>query len=686
MKKLAIIGSGPSAIGFISGILQAINDSKIINDDDEYEDLRDNLEPVPKLFASDRRLFCTDDEFSPDTLLSEKISSRSDVSKEPRDEVKSLSSPCVVLEQALEVHIFDKSSVLGAGLPYDYSIADPEHSLNVQAVSGAIPSDDFLKWIKKNKDEIEKIFKEIFIKRKEEKFMQRVKSILGGDFDDQKVVEYKTQFADLDGNITGHYDKIWMSFQNRLLFAVDGGKIEDGKRFYPRTLYGYYSVGIFDEKIKELEKVAKVVLHSSSEVLSITKQSEILSLTFEEKGERKEEEFSNYFVATGMREYIKKSDLGDGYIDDIWEKSDGENIVKKAITRLIDAGQKEIKIAIQGAGLSTIDMLKTIFHDGILEEKNGVLTFTPDAGGDVKISVDILSRSGLLPQVRGKFDETENQNRCYKTHIDGMNRAISGKISEKPNIRLYEVVGIFIRALIDIYEDPLVPNAEGQNYDASKKAAIEFLDFIEKNKAEKNINELMIKKFMEMRNQDEFLELESSLDRACLRLEPTEVPYQNLLLNLSSKYKEKLTDDDEKFLKSCGRIMQVYLTPMPPQSARDLLAMHRSGVLHSVYLGGDSSPKLCDDGKIKFIDKGGEEKKYDLALNCTGERLNVEESQSPLYQSIRAAKADNVDVKSGIKEGEDFPKIFIQKTVGGIASATRVSKAAAKIFAEGFIK
>ncbi|MBU6338473.1 MAG: dihydropteroate synthase [Rickettsiales bacterium] len=59
------------------------------------------LEPVPKLFTSDRRLFCADDkkQFSSDMQLSEENFPKSDASKEPRDEAKSSLLPCVVWEQ-----------------------------------------------------------------------------------------------------------------------------------------------------------------------------------------------------------------------------------------------------------------------------------------------------------------------------------------------------------------------------------------------------------------------------------------------------------------------------------------------------------------------------------------------------------------------------------------------------------
>lgn len=79
--------------------------------------------------------------------------------------------------QLSQLHIFERSELLGAGLPYDENIADPEHLLNTLTLSSAFPKrgKDFFTWMSEdpaNQAEVKKHFGLLHQRRLEKNYLK----------------------------------------------------------------------------------------------------------------------------------------------------------------------------------------------------------------------------------------------------------------------------------------------------------------------------------------------------------------------------------------------------------------------------------------------------------------------------------------------------------------------------------
>ena len=85
--------------------------------------------------------------------------------------------------------------------------------------------------------------------------------------------------------------------------------------------------------------------------------------------------------------------------------------------------------------------------------------------------------------------------------------------------------------------------------------------------------------------------------------------------------------------------------PMPPESAKEMIALHEAGVLNSIAIGYDVRREESEAAI------GWGDKQYDMAINCTGTRLNFETTKESLYRTI----CDQHEVRDGrisLSEGE----------------------------------
>jgi hypothetical protein len=429
MPKIALVGTGPAGLGFLKGFLEG----GIENSKGEFE----------QKFA---------------TLAEEEAKN-------------------------LEIHVFEKSLLMGAGLPYDESMTDPEHLLNIATNTSYINrfyQPKFHEWAKENQDKIKEKFQRIY---------------------DQRLAEKIEKFPNKKEELEEHYKKIWQNIEKRYL------NLENGLNFHPRIIYGIYGMEIFENFIEKLrEKGFNIVLHPDTEVTFL---NDSLNLGFEQEGvETKSIKFDQVVIASGKWQNPGRIE-SDRYLAEISPAEEMREKIEKMIAEEKAKGNKKIRIAVEGASLSAVDVVKTIFRDGVateeeakqeLEEesksqRNKKLKFTSLNLDDVEITVDVVSREGIFRGIRANYgflakeDLPEN---CQLTQkkIDELSKDENGKI------HLWQVVSLAISSIENSY----------RFFGEEKKAnqAAEINNFIIENK---DNYAAITERLLALRNKDSFQQL-----------------------------------------------------------------------------------------------------------------------------------------------------------------------------------
>ncbi len=568
------------------------------------------------------------------------------------------------------IHIFEKSAVFGAGLPYDSSITAPEHLLNIQTVSGSIPKsldggtpdpESFLKWMKNNEDFIKdkflKIFKDRFNEKAEKRFGKKSES------EYQKIPDWV--------ELKEHYDKLWSSFEKRYL------DLDKAKDFHPRILYGMFSISNFEKDLEILKsRGINVVLHPQSTVSRVDGDK---NLSFIENGEEKSERFAKIFIATGMMDDTKENEENSPVITKLWPIKEVTDRLEKLIDEAKESGKSNVKIAVKGTGLAAIDLVKTIFRDGLFEsDEAGKLAFIPNEEGGVKVIVDMISRTGILPKVRGSWDETpESANKYgnmaeFNQRIQKLNRDEDGKLP------LWLLISNVAEEMSRIYKEA-----------GFSEEATGFKSFANFANEVRN-NSQIFERFLSYRNPDAFLELESDVSQALNEYgSPKDIIWQNIYNQLTG-FATLLNESDKDFFDGLIRWRQNYSTPMPAKSAKELIALNKAGVLHVKALGREHIEEI--DGKVVKVNSQSGTENYDLVINATGARLGVESikgSNSPLYKSLEQLEEEGrlkIVGKNTPFDDHDDMEIVISRVVGGIEGARKSGNRAAEKIMNSLIK
>ncbi len=573
------------------------------------------------------------------------------------------------------IHIFDESTLLGAGLPYDETMTDPEHILNIQSTSASVPKDfttelaaeePWLTWMQNNKTLIETKFNKIFSERFAEKFQKR--------FNQEYQPEKHDEYNDLEGfaDLEQHYQKLRESFQTRYL------DFEKAKNFHPRILYGMFAVTQFLQDLETLEQRGiKIELHPKSQVLAIDDNANVI---FTELGEEKIHNFSKIFIATGMMANQQKNDVDNPIITTLWPIKEVKDRISNLIDEAKESHKSNIKIAIKGTALAAIDIVKTIFRDGLFDnDEKGELIFAPFEEDGVKVTVDMISRTGIFPKVRGTWDETRESAIKYG-NVSDLNKQIRDlPKTEFGSVPLWSIVSFISAKISEIYHE----NGDLEMAETFRS----FADFAQENQD----NNQIFQRFLSYRKSDPFAEIASDLKQALNEDGATkDIIWQNIYYQIA-KFDDLLNESDKQFFDSLVRWRQNYSTPMPAQSARELLALHNSGVLNCKALGFDSTEEISAK-TVQITNSFGTET-YDLVINATGERLGVENinsNSSPLYQSLEKITqkslvtiSDNAHLSRDVLKDQD---IIVSRRVGGIAAARRFGKGAAKEIAQDLLE
>ena len=560
-----------------------------------------------------------------------------------------------------EIHLFDIWPILGAGTPYNPSVTEPLHLLNGRI--GHLPP-DFSKWLDENAGDIpnrEKVklaFKKIFEERLKAKFHKR----FGVEYDEEK----KSEYQDSKKELCDHYDRLWQYYQRHYL-NIDPSELAKYKDFYPRMLFGMYSIAHFEAALATLEAAGvKIIRHPSTEVTGLRKQEDgKLVLVFGDK----ELVVDKAVVASGAWPAIppKQSDI---YFNNLWPVSDLKKNVETALTQEIERRKTEnnpnktLLIAIEGKGLSAVDAVKTLLSDGeITADEKGDLTYLPQDFEGYKIKIVMTSRTALMHKVMDSEAFWSKWRGKYPAGMiidDQSLKTLAEKQQQKVN--LWQVVIMLCRS-VEIAYKTLGEEAKALgNIDDVKMAELRinqirnFL-YVMLNDVKKDAsgNEMLDrkeenKKFFDELSGDSLEQLEAIKERFNLTND-AKANYANILEAINSaagftdidpwqrlesdlREAEKgdvagmqvwkglmfgaikanlynyLSREEASFYSQATSRMMEVLAGMPPQSARELLAFHKAGSLDMTVLGKDYTKS--------FVSTGGKEittQERDLAEN-----------------------------------------------------------------------
>lgn len=636
MVDIAIIGSGPSAQGFMRGLISKLNELKQTGQISE-EEIRN-----------------------------------------------------------YHIDIFDLSRNIGYGGPYDPALTGAEHLFNGRTVSAfnLDSNDSFFQWLQDpaNQESINQKFNQIFCDRFEAKFallfphetydpsLFNGKRVLDVGFKDQP--EYARLYDRLGepfGNLCDHYIEDHKDIQARYLkYAGEAAK----GAFLPRLAYGIFLKDLFDKTVQELKEIVgeeNVQLRPQTRVEGLDADS---NLIFEKDGERGGHKYDIIGAGTGrwQRDY-NKADLKSEreaplYKANAWPISEVEAEVMDVIKRAKEENKPQVRIAIEGSSLTSIDMAKTLLHNcaaGRFEEaSNGELTFIPNPDLGVEVRVDLISRNGLMSLVRGnfawlphqvgeyyvdaikqvaqekgidfsRFDHvqfTQEDNQVNKTGPDHklMNHHLLqeyAKQSGDPQVKLSQIFECFCEIGAACYQQAgkdFVKRGQGENVELMLKKSDDMKRAAQFVRDNKDNYPAIIEGYMGLR-ANLFTTLQSDLNDAVIGDIDGKSIFEIVNKHfVGSTMSLPLLPEEQLLVKKYDAIAMSLDAPMPPESARELLAMNKAGVLGSTRIGYNKSmvPDLRE-GTVAWGDN-----KYDYAVNCTGTRLNFDTTRDTLYQSLTA--------------------------------------------------
>ena len=578
-------------------------------------------------------------------------------------------------EDVSKIHIFETSSLMGAGLPYDPFYTEPEHLLNVSSSSFSIPNQgrEFLEWITENKEKITADFKRIFEERCRKKIRER-----------QLEGEEKEK-------LEAHYKTLWAGFEKRYL------NLKIGETYHPRILFGMYQISSFERELDVLRGAGiEVIPHTSCECTNLTKHDN--SFTIRTKNEKfgiQDIELDIAVVATG-RWSNKTNSKSNRYIEDIWPaskmKDQTDNIAREEIAKRQAAGDnnKVVTIAIEGSRLSAIDVLKTIARDGtfITDEAGNVVGYRPQENPEYIIKVDMISRSGVLPHVKSrpdylkqvygatsvpqdlKFDNAQldilaqtQDNIIYQWQVYAMSlRTIELSYTKVGNEEMAEKCRQLLAQIVNcISKDREVNSYDIKTTDSSSVSHF-MIDIISKFGLEcDEANYARISQLI----KDSLITEATPIEQLKLDLQNARVGdvkdtistqgndegnyliWANVYRQVDMLSSFKYLPIDERIYRSS--IMDVFhetlINSMPPIAAQEIISLHDCGILEFVQ---------ADANKV-FVDKNGEETEerdrvegeefcdrkvkigeleYDIVINTRGLGRNLKNCP-PLYQSLQ---------------------------------------------------
>lgn len=599
--------------------------------------------------------------------------------------IDSLKNKTPQQRQQFQLNIFEKSAVVGAGLPYNSKITGARHLLNHTNISAAHFGKDAeektrcWKWMQdpQNQKLINAEFDQIFRDRLEEKFRIFFPQVECRKEDFSQAFEENytssTAFAKLQENLGNEPDRQKFS-RLHSFYLNDRRDIQERylnyasqRAFIPRIAYGIYAKNLFQESLQELQSLigeTNVTVHASTNVTSFNNESS--KLHFENAGQEFSENFDHIFVATGRWQPDLSTPESTNYIPNAWPISRVEQKISDAIQAAKAAGEPEVTIAIEGGSLSAIDIAKTVACDCGLGsfEKDSAKTLhfvtNPDLG--IAVKVDLITRNGMLNKVRGNFNPLENVGKYY---LDAVKQIVANKnpdfdFSEIEKRDARKQMSELTQKLLKDQVDPetktvpawkvlttmleiLATSYEQTKLDDKAAAARDAISHVT---SRQNDYASLIGEFLHSRTAQPFQTLKEDLIAATQGDVNGDYIFERINDNFAahSNYRSFLAPEDKMLLSHYRTLLNsTYYSPMPPQSAQELIALNEAGILNVVGMGFDLK-RTQGEGVVTYTSSKGE-RNYNMAINSTGTRLNFRRTPDTLYRALYNSYTDEIETE-----------------------------------------
>jgi len=512
----------------------------------------------------------------------------------------------------LKICIFEKSEFPGQGTPYNFDGTEPEHLVNMPFESMQLSPGDLSEWLSENEVRAKNLIKE----KLEPCFKEKFYKCFGIQYEDHMIDDYATQFGAKFLEIKLRSDNYMRDFELRYLdFSRD-------EIYLPRIIFGQYLQDRFHSTIDNLVELGvDIEVRPNTEVIGIefgeleNQQKQVVSrnnLTEIELAEH----FDEIIIATGHWQDQKFCGHS-SHLNSVWPSQN----FKIALNRLIleksaqepppgGALDRDFRIIIHGSSLSAIDAIKTIiFDEGFFElGVDGKISFVApkyiikkDDGTEIEfnITIDLVSRNGLLPKVRGKYGDYENKH-LNKENVDAI-------IKEKGGfIELVDVFDLLNKDIRSAYEEAGIVSSIDHILKVDDDTFLQLAADLNSARFGDGPDENLIWQTIYHQSSDLFLEIYSHI-----------LPQDKLLY--------------ESFIKT---LHFVHVAPMPKQSAEELLALHEVGLLHIKSIGKGGIYHIREDGKPEIIYEDGRSNSYDLSVVATGQDGKANNNPSLLFKKL----------------------------------------------------
>lgn len=403
-------------------------------------------------------------------------------------------------------------------------------------------------------------------------------------------------------------------------FCIDPAKFNE-YQVLPRLLFGQYLSAQFELLKDKADKIGMVTnIYLSTAVVDIIdhpKHKEVEVVLANEESLT----FDQVVVCTGHNWPKQHEGKANGYYDSPYPPS-------KIALKL------NHEIAIKGSSLTAIDAIRT------LARKNGV--FEKDSEGNLSFMLAqeskgfrlvMHSRNGLLPALRFHLEDSHLANDSLLTEADLMaHRAVNEGFISLDYVFEKDFKEIFIAKDLEFYQKIKYLNMEG-----------------------------FVALMMELRGRlapfqllkAEYIEAEKSIKRKESVYWKEMLAVLSFAMNYPAKYLS--AEDMLRLQETLMPLIAIVIAFVPQSSCKELLALHKSGVLTIVTVGSDSKVEPEKQGGITYHYKDEKDRPvahhFKTFIDCVGQpHLNYRDfpfKSLKTDQVINAAKLKFKDAALG---------------------------------------
>lgn len=524
----------------------------------------------------------------------------------------------------LVINIFEESSLLGAGAPYDLTKTGFQLITNIRNNSGTLPKSgaDYLEWLKENRDFVGEVFDKIFAQRLAEKIA--------------KAPDKKDLFRQ-------SYAAIAKNFKQKYLNLDDSAKT-----YHPRILYGIYRAALFEKIVEELRARGVVINeYGNSKVVNFRQSAdEKFQLELNSHDEMRLAETDFVLFAGGMVEKAAQL-VHENFLSSQFPEKNLRARLEKLAQEAKKTDKKEIRLGILGSSLSAIDAVRAVYYEKIFQ---GQPDFEIDG---IKIKINLISRDGRLPRVRATYAPFDYKKDGGVFPEISMLKEARELYEENGKIHLWQILEICAQKIAIFYDH------FGQK--PAAQAAFNFATFIRDKK--ENYQEIL-EEFAKLEGVQGFSQLKAELARAESGDVEKMLGYQvayGLAAPAHPAILALLSENDKKIYQEYfATLHNLNDSPMPAPVAQDLLSLHELGLVDIIKLGHRANA-LCSEGdRFSIIDEDGEDHDYDFVIRADGYVKDLQHSESGLHQQIGGGKNPKVlapyQAGIGVAAAQEFGK------------------------------